>query len=198
MDQADSLAGKDRRDLKIACGPCRGIFQGHFGGALHQLDLTACPAPDMIVDQRSRGERGRPEQAARPVDDDAAHRVIGIGVANALLGFLRAIGLHARIEARADQHAGGAQHHHRREPATIGNSAGGNHRHAPGREIDHRRHDIDGGARCAVAAGFGTLRDQDVRTGVERLLRHVLALHLADQARPARPNARRKWRGIAE
>src|SRR6185312_1262709 len=65
---------------------------------------------------------------------------------------LVAITFDARIETRAEQHAGCPQHHHRREPAAVGNPAGGYHGNAAGREIDDRRHDIDGGARGAVAS----------------------------------------------
>ncbi len=103
--------------------------------------------------------------------------------ADAPFRFLRAVSIpDAGIEARAEQHAGRAQHHHRGEPAAIADAAGSGNRHPAGREIDDRRHDVEGGARCAVAARLGALRDQDVGAGIERLPRHRLVLHLADQA----------------
>jgi hypothetical protein len=198
MDQADRLAGKDGRDFEIACGPGRHILYRNFVRALHQLDLAAGPALDMAVDQRSRGKRRRPEQFSRPVGNNAAHRVICIGRTDAFLRFRGAIGLHARIEARADQHAGCTEHHHCREAPAIGDPAGRNDWHAPGCKINDRRHDIDGGARCAMAARLCPLRDQNLRAGIERLLRHVLALDLADQSRTAHLDLRRERRGIAE
>ena len=103
--------------------------------------------------------------------------------ADALLGFLGPVAFLAGVEARAEQHAGCAQHHHRRKPAAIADAAGGCDRHPAGREIDDRRHDVDGGARRAVAAGLGALRDQNVGACIERLPRHRLVLHLADQER---------------
>ena len=105
------------------------------------------------------------------------------GGADAPLGFLGAVAFLAGIEARAEQHAGRPQHHHRRQPAAVADAAGGHDRHAAGREIDDRRHDVDGGARCAVAAGLGALRNQNVGAGIERLPRHGFVLHLADQQR---------------
>ena len=68
----------------------------------------------------------------------------------------------------------------------------------PADEIDDRRHDIEGGARRAVAAGLGALRDQDIGARVERLPRHVLGLNLADQQRARRFDARREGRGVTE
>ena len=54
------------------------------------------------------------------------------------------------------------------------------------------------GARRAVAAGLGALRDQNIGAGIERLLGHVLALNLTDQQRTGGLDPRRKWPGIAE
>ena len=93
--------------------------------------------------------------------------------ADAPLGFLSPVAFLAGIEARAEQHAGCAQHHHRRQPTAVADAAGRRDRHAAGDEIDDRRDDIEGGARRAVAAGLGALRDQDVGAGIEGLPRHA-------------------------
>ena len=109
----------------------------------------------------------------------------GLGGADAPLGFLGAVAFLAGVEARAHENAGRTEHHHRRQPAAVADAAGGHHRHAAGREIDNRRHDVDRGAGRAVAAGLGALRNQNVGAGIQRLLRHVFILHLADQQRAA-------------
>ncbi len=94
-----------------------------------------------------------------------------------------AVAFLAGVEARAEQHAGRAQHQHRRQPAAVTDAAGGGDRHPASREVDDRRHDVERGARGAVAARFRSLRDQDVGAGIQRLPRHVFGLHLADQER---------------
>jgi hypothetical protein len=68
-------------------------------------------------------------------------------------------------------------------PSIIANASRRRNRHPAGREIDDRRHDVDRGARCAVAAGLGSLRDQNVGPRIQRLLRHRLVLNLANQQR---------------
>ena len=103
-----------------------------------------------------------------------------------------AVAFLAGIEARAEQHAGSPQHHHRGEPAAIADAAGRRNRHPAGREIDDRRHDIDRRPRRAMAAGLTALRDQDVGAGIERLPRHRLVLYLTDQQRTRRFDARRE------
>jgi hypothetical protein len=60
------------------------------------------------------------------------------------------------------------------------------------------RHDIERGARRAVTAGLGALRDQNICTRFKRLPRHLLGLNLADQQRARRLDARRERVGIAE
>ncbi len=85
------------------------------------------------------------------IEDDAADAVAAGRGADALLGFLGAVAFLAGIEARAEQHAGSPQHHHRGQPAAIADAAGGGDRHPAGREIDDRRHDID--AWCATRRG---------------------------------------------
>ena len=121
-----------------------------------------------------------------------------LGGADAPLGFLWPVAFLAGIEARAHENAGRTEHHHRRQPAAVADAAGGHHRHAAGREIDNRRHDVDGGAGRAMAAGLGALRHQNVGAGIQRLLSHGFILNLTDQQRSRLLDAGRKWFGIAE
>src|SRR6185437_13310697 len=50
----------------------------------------------------------------------------------------------------------------------------------------------------AMAARLGALRDQNVGARFERLSRHALVLHLADQQRSRGLDSRRKRPGVAE
>ena len=51
MDQADGFAGKHGGDIEITRSPRRRILRGDLVHTLHQLDLAAGPAPQMVVDQ---------------------------------------------------------------------------------------------------------------------------------------------------
>ena len=104
---------------------------------------------------------------------------------DALLGGLQRRRLLRGIEARADQHAVGAEHQRGGEPAPIRDAARGRDRNAA-RRIDHRRHQRKCAARNAVAAGLGALRDQHVGALRDRLLRLLDGLHLADHQRAGR------------
>jgi hypothetical protein len=160
--------------------------------------ITAATAAGMIVDQATSGKRRRPDIVARQVKDNAARRAAAARIANTFFGFVCPVAFLARIKAGAEQHAGSTQHHHRRQPASVANAACRHDRHAPGREVNDSRHDVDGGARRAVATGFSTLRDQNVRTGLQRQLCHVFGLHLADQPRAGGLDARHERPGIAK
>src|SRR5205807_9023216 len=66
--------------------------------------------------------------------------------------------------------------YHRRQSASVGDAAGGHHRHPAGREIDDRRHNVDRSARRAVTASLATLCDENLGAGIQRLPRHVFVL----------------------
>ena len=198
MDQPDGFACNDGGDIEIACGLRRRIFGRDRFDILHELDLAAHPAARMIVDQAAAGERRRPDIVAGEIEDDAADAVAAGRGADASFRFLGTVAFLTGIKARAEQHAGSAQHHHRGEPAAIADTAGRRDRHPAGCKIDDRRHDVDRCARGAMAAGLGPLRDQNVGACVQSLPRHRLVLHLADQQRARGLDARRKRFGIAE
>src|SRR5579863_4252049 len=64
MDQSDSLAGDDCGNIKIPGGPRRGIVGRDGSDILHQLDLTAEPAPRVIIHEAASVKRRRPDVVA--------------------------------------------------------------------------------------------------------------------------------------
>ena len=146
----------------------------------------------MIIDHAPDVEGRRPEYLARPIEDDAAKRAAAGRLANPPFGFIGGVSLDAGVKPRPERYSARAQHHHRRQPAPVCNAAGGHDRHPASRDINDRRHDIDGGARRAMTAGFTTLRNQDVGISIKRLTRHLFVLHLADQQRSGRFDLRRE------
>src|SRR4051812_29406358 len=57
MNQPDSLAGDNGRDVEVAFGPCLHIVGRHAVDPLQQFQLASQPAPGMIVDQAASSER---------------------------------------------------------------------------------------------------------------------------------------------
>ena len=90
------------------------------------------------------------------------------------------------IEAGANQHAVRAQHQGRREPAPVGDAAGGQHQRigpAARAQVPDLGHQRERPAHRPVPARLGTLRDEDVRTGLDGAPGMGQRLHLADQGR---------------
>jgi hypothetical protein len=109
--------------------------------------------------------------------------------------------LHSCVKARSNKNALSAQRERCGKPAPIGNAARGYHycfwcaaRH----QIDNGRDQRKGGAPATVPPSFGTLGDDDLRAGVERLEHMIAALNLTDKQRPGRVDTRSEWPWIAE
>ena len=113
--------------------------------------------------------------------------------------------MHQRLgtgpQARADKDAVGAQHQRGCETPPIGDAAGGGQQRvgaAPGEEIGNLRHQGHRRASGAVTAGLCALGDDDVGPCVQRHLRVVHVLHLADQQPACRFDDRGERMRIAE
>ena len=138
------------------------VARGFVRLMLHQLGLAAAPLlGELIAQHAARIGRG-PNIAPRDVEQDAADGLVAARRNDPLLGGVRTERLLRRKEARADQHAVGAEHQRRREAAPVRDAARRRDRNAA-RRIDDRRHQREGAARDAVAAGLGALRDQHIR-----------------------------------
>ncbi len=106
--------------------------------------------------------------------------------------------LAARPEAGADQHAVGAQHQRGCEPASVGDAARRQQQRVgalAGQQIGDLRHEGEGRAAVAVAAGLAALRDDDRRASIERLANMIERLALADQRDLRRRDLGRKGAG---
>ena len=128
------------------------------------------PALDELVPERPHLELvGRPMIIAHDVDHLRLDGRVAIGRKDGVMKSLRNGGFTACNQARANQHPIRPKHQGCRKASAISNSTGCHKqrlRRDTSQKVGHFRHKCEGCAVAAVASSLSTLRNDNVRTGV--------------------------------